>query len=179
MRVISGSARGRMLKSLEGELTRPTTDKVKESIFNIIQFDLDGASVLDLFSGSGQLAIEAISRGAKCAVAVDNSRKATEIIKANISACGFEEQIRIYRGDYTEVLTKGQKYDVIFLDPPYKSGLLQNALNIIEKNDILAGNGIIVCESDASEYVGFDPEYEFERREYRYGRISLTVIRRA
>ena len=118
MRVISGKVRGRILKALEGEETRPTTDKVKESLFNIIQFEIEGSRFLDLFSGSGQLAIEAVSRGAESAVAVENSRFAAEIIKENIKRCGFEKEIFLHRGDFSEVLTKDAKYDVIFLDPP-------------------------------------------------------------
>ncbi len=177
MRVISGTARGRVLKTLEGQDTRPTTDKVKGSIFNIIQFEIEGKRVLDLFSGSGQLAIEAVSRGAKTAVAADNSKAAAEIIKENIKRCGFENKISICRGDYSQVLTKGAKYDVIFLDPPYESNLLDKALEMITKFDILSENGIIICETDAStDVAGALPEsYSF--KEYRYGRIKLTVIR--
>ena len=178
MRVISGTARGRMLKSLEGEATRPTTDKVKESIFNIIQFEIEDRCVLDLFGGSGQLAIEAISRGAKKATVVENSAKAAEIIKTNVKACDFTDKITIHRGDFAEVLTKSAKYDVIFLDPPYKSNLIFKALELIKEFDILSEDGIIVCETDAdTEIAGFG-EPECSVREYRYGRIKLTIIRK-
>ncbi|MBQ5777537.1 MAG: 16S rRNA (guanine(966)-N(2))-methyltransferase RsmD [Oscillospiraceae bacterium] len=177
MRVIAGSARGRLLKTLEGEATRPTTDKVKGAMFNIIQFELEGSRVLDLFSGSGQLAIEAISRGAKSAIAVDNSKSASLIIRENIKTCGFENEISVHTGDYLQVLTKGSKYDVIFLDPPYMSGLLFEALRKIAEFDILAENGIIICETDASTSVSEILPEGYSVREYRYGRIKLTVIR--
>lgn len=178
MRVISGVARGRFLKSLEGEATRPTTDKVKESIFNIIQFEIEGSRVLDLFGGSGQLAIEAISRGAENAVVAENSKKAADIIKENIKICGFEDKITIRRGDYSEVLTKGVKYDVIFLDPPYQSNLIFKALETINEFDILSKDGIIICETDAmSDIVGFVGDF-YSCREYKYGRIKLTVLRK-
>ena len=177
MRVISGSARGRVLKTLEGEHTRPTTDKVKGSIFNIIQFEIEDRDVLDLFSGSAQLSIEAISRGAKSALAVDNSRKAINIIKENIEICGFEDKISTICGDYSEVLTKGRKYDVIFLDPPYDSGLLEKALQKIFEFDILSKNGIIVCESDISANTAALVPENYSSREYVYGRIKLLVIR--
>ncbi len=179
MRVISGSARGRVLKALEGDETRPTTDKVKESIFNIIQFDIEGARVLDLFAGSGQLAIEAISRGAISAVVVENSKRAAEIVKENIKRCNFTDEISIYRGDFAEVLTKCAKYDVIFLDPPYKSNLLNRALELIHSFDILSNDGIIICESDSSEEIYELPVERYSSREYRYGRIKLTVIRKS
>ncbi len=179
MRVISGIARGRVLKALEGEETRPTTDKVKESIFNIIQFDIEGSRVLDLFSGSGQLAIEAISRGAKSAVAVENSKRAAEIIKENIKRCDFADLISIHRGDFTEVLTKSAKYDVIFLDPPYSSNFMSKALEIIYSFDILSNHGIIVCETDSSSEVLRADSDAYSYREYKYGRVKLTVIRKS
>lgn len=179
MRVIAGIARGRILKALEGEETRPTTDKVKESVFNIIQFDIEGKRVLDLFAGSGQLAIEAISRGAKSAVAVEASRKAADIVKENVKRCGFADEISIYRGDFSEVLTKGAKYDVIFLDPPYNSNLLTRSLELIYSFDILSDDGIMVCESESSSAPVKIPESGYSFRTYRYGRVLLTVIRKS
>lgn len=176
MRVISGSARGRVLKALEGDITRPTTDKVKESIFNIIQFETAGRRVLDLFGGSGQLAIEAVSRGAKSAVVCENSRQAAAVIKDNVKKCGFENEITIHRGDFSEVLKKDAKFDIIFLDPPYKSNLLARALEIIQTIDILSLNGIIVCETDCQYEIDNLKEPYIIRREYKYGRIKITVI---
>ncbi len=177
MRVISGTQRGRALKTPEGLDTRPTTDKVKGAIFNIIQFEIPGKRVLDLFGGSGQLAIEAISRGAESALVVDNSKKAVDVIKENVKACCFEGEIRVHRGDYTEVLTKGAEYDVIFLDPPYASELLVRALRLIVEFDILSKDGIIVCETDVSSDFGELFRGKYALREYKYGRIKLSVIR--
>ncbi len=177
MRVISGTQKGRVLKTPDGLDTRPTTDKVKGAIFNIIQFEIAGKKVLDLFGGSGQLAIEAISRGAKSALIVDNSKKAVDVIKENIKSCSFEEEIRVHRGDYAEVLTKGAEYDVIFLDPPYASDLLVRALRLIVEFDILSKDGIIVCETDASSDLAELFRGKYALREYKYGRIKLSVIR--
>lgn len=178
MRVVSGIARGRILKTLEGEATRPTTAKVKESIFNIIQFDLEGKTVLDLFSGSGQLAIEAVSRGASRAVAVDSSRKAIDIIKENVKTCGFSEEISVIMSDYSDFLKKKNRFDIIFLDPPYGSSAMDKALEQIRLFDILSNRGIIVCETDALSNIEGFPETEYSSREYKYGRVKLTIIRR-
>jgi len=177
LRVISGIRKGKILKTPEGLDTRPTTDKVKGAIFNIIQFEIPGKSVLDLFGGSGQLAIEAISRGAESALVADNSDKAVKVIKENVKNCGFENAITVRKGDFSEVLTKGAKYDVIFLDPPYASGLLCRALERISAFDILSKDGIIICETDSSLDFGdvFDGKYSI--REYKYGKIKLSVIR--
>ena len=179
MRVISGIAKGRVLNSLEGDATRPTTDRVKESIFNIIQFDIEGRRILDLFGGSGQMSIEAVSRGAESAVIAENSKQAAAIIRDNIKKCGFSDKIRIHVGDFAEVLTKSEKYDVIFLDPPYKSTLLLKALTIIHSFDILSNHGIIVCETDKNAEVPLlSPPYE-TRKEYIYGKTKITVIRKS
>lgn len=176
MRVISGLARGRVLKALEGDATRPTTDKVKEAMFNIIQFDIEESKVLDLFGGSGQLALEAISRGAESALVVEKSRPAVNIIRENIKRCGFEDKITVYQGDFSEVLTKNAKYDVIFLDPPYSGDLMNRALDAIYSFDILSNDGIIVCETENFSEVLKSDEYSY--KEYKYGRIKLTVIRK-
>ncbi len=178
MRVISGIARGRVLEVLEGEETRPTTDRVKESIYNIIQFDIEGRRILDLFGGSGQMSIEAISRGADYALVVDNSKQAGTIIRNNIKKCGFSDKMRLYIGDYSEVLTKGEKYDVIFLDPPYKSPYMLKAISTIQSIDILSIGGIIVCETDKNTEIPiFPPPYDV-RREYIYGKTKVTIIRK-
>ena len=177
MRVVSGIRRGKILKAPEGMDTRPTTDKVKAAIFNIIQFEIQDKKILDLFGGSGQLAIEAVSRGAKEALVVDNSRKAVEIIKENIKNCGFENEIGVRCADFSEVLTKAIKYDVIFLDPPYSSDLLKKALELIVRFDILSNNGIIVCETDDLSKVDELFGEKYSVREYKYGRVRLLVIR--
>ena len=128
MRVITGSARGRRLKELEGLETRPTTGKVKEALFSVIQFDIEGRRVLDLFAGTGQLGIEALSRGAECAVFVERRRDALQVIRENLEACGMTDKARVVNGDAMSYLKSGEKFDLIFLDPPYASGLLEQSL---------------------------------------------------
>ena len=160
--------------------TRPTTDKVKESVFNIIQFELEGRRVLDLFGGTGQLGIEALSRGAAHCTFVDMRREAAALIRENVRTCGFSEQTRVVQGDALSFLAASrEKFDVIFLDPPYHTDLLEKSINAIEKFDILGEHGIMVCESAADrELPPLTPPYELGR-EYRYGRIKLTICRRA
>ena len=180
MRVISGTARGRKLKELQGMDTRPTTDKVKESIFNIIQFELEGRRVLDLFGGTGQLGIEALSRGAQRCTFVDQRREAAALIRVNVKLVGFEDRSRVVQGEALSFLGAcREKFDVIFLDPPYQSGLLEKCVNDICKFDILGEYGIIVCESPVEwSLPPLEPPYEVGR-EYRYGKIKLTICRRA
>ena len=179
MRVITGTARGRKLKELPGLDTRPTTDKVKESIFNIVQFDVEGRRVLDHFAGTGQLGIEALSRGAERCVFVDASKEAARIIKENASLTGFADRARVTQGDAMSFLTScREKFGLAFLDPPYASDLLDQALERMAAIDIMTENGIIVCES-ALEKVLPDLSGPYERgREYRYGKIKLTLYRR-
>lgn len=177
MRVITGEARGRRLKEPVGMDIRPTTDKVKESIFNIIQFDIEGRKVLDLFGGSGQLGIEAISRGAKSAVFVDASQQAVKLINENLKIVGFEDRARVVRGDSISFLASGEKYGVVFMDPPYDTDLLDKALENAIKFDILKENGIIVCESKLEKQLAVTEPY-YLSREYKYGKIKLSVFSR-
>ncbi len=180
MRVISGLARGRKLKEPQGLDTRPTTDKVKESLFNIIQFELEGRRVLDLFAGTGQLGLEALSRGAEHCTFVDQRREAAALVKENIRLCRFEDRTRVAQEEAQWFLRScGERFDVIFLDPPYKTDLLNQCIEKIAAFDILREHGIIVCESGADWSVPtLTPPYE-AGREYRYGQIKLTVCRRA
>lgn len=179
MRVISGEARGRRLKELSGMETRPTTDKVKESIFNIVQFDIEGRKVLDLFGGTGQLGIEALSRGAAECTFVDLRREAAALIRENLKATRLEERGKVVQGDSLSfLLTCRQKYDLIFLDPPYASGLLEKALEQIAAIDILSEHGIMVCESAAEQDLPALAEPYQKGREYRYGKIKITLYRR-
>lgn len=178
MRVITGSARGRRLKELEGLETRPTTGKVKESIFSIIQFDIEGRRVLDLFAGTGQLGIEALSRGARECVFIDQRNDAVKLIRENLAVCGLTENAIVRSGDGMAYLKSGERFDLIFLDPPYASGLLNAALERIAEFDICREHGIIVAESAAeAELPALMPPYSLYRQ-YRYGKIKLSVYHR-
>ncbi len=180
MRVISGSARGRRLKELQGMDTRPTTDKVKESLFNIIQFEIESRRVLDLFGGTGQLGIEALSRGAAHCTFVDARREAASLIRDNLRLCGLSERSRVIQGDALSFLDAcREKFQLIFLDPPYQTGLLEKSMQAVARFDILSEHGIMICESAADQVLPpLAPPY-FQGREYRYGKIKLTVFHRA
>ena len=180
MRVITGSARGIPLKAPEGLQTRPTADRVKEALFSIIQFEVSGAKVLDLFGGSGQLGIEALSRGAKSAVFVDAGEQACKIIKENLKQCKLEGQSTVIKCDYMEFLKRNrEQYNIIFLDPPYAEVFLENALKCITEIDILQSNGIIVAERPlGKELPGNYPGYT-RSKDYKYGKTLLTIFRKA
>ncbi len=176
MRVITGSRRGRRLMTLEGDSVRPTTDKVKESIFNIIQFDVPGAKVIDLFAGSGQLGIEALSRGAESAVFVDSSSKSLAVVEENLKLTDFRAVSKTVRSDALSYLDRViEEYDIAFLDPPYKAGLMEDAIERIAPH--IAQDGIIVCETGSEEVL---PEElnGFTSKRYKYGKIALTVYRK-
>lgn len=178
MRVIAGTARSVPLLSRDGLDTRPTTDRVKEAIFNIIQFEIEGRRILDLFGGSGQMAIEALSRGAEGAVIVDQSKDSISIIRQNLQKTKLTEKAEVVCADYMEYLNRCKKcFDLIFLDPPYREKFLENALNRISEIDILKSGGIIVCERPAEKALP-DAYAAFRRvRDYRYGRTGVTVYR--
>lgn len=173
MRVITGSARGRKLSEPKNMDIRPTTDKVKESIFNIIQFDIEGRRVLDLFAGTGQLGIEALSRGAKSATFVDENNEAIRIVRSNLEHCGLKGEV--VKSNSVSFLDHCGKFDVIFLDPPYKSGLLTTILDKIIGFDILSEGGIIICETDNETELSPMKEPYYVGREYKYGKVKLTV----
>ena len=179
MRVITGTARGRVLKELEGLETRPTTGKVKESLFSIIQFDIEGRRVLDLFAGTGQLGIEALSRGAAECVFVERRSDAVHLVQENLALCRLTDRAHVRQGDALAYLRSGEKFDLVFLDPPYASGNLERALELITNIDIMSGNGIIVCETPADHTLPELPEPYVKGREYRYGKIKLTLYRRS
>lgn len=179
MRVVAGTARGTVLKTPEGMLTRPTADRVKEAVFSILHFDVQDAVVLDLFGGTGQLGIEALSRGARRAVFVDHQQKACELIRENLRRTRFTGQATVVRGDYLQYLKhSSEKFDIILLDPPYAENFLENALNCIAEIDILGDNGIIVTERPLEKALdirlpGFD-----RSRDYKYGKTLVTLYRR-
>ena len=178
MRVIAGTARSVPLLSRDGLDTRPTTDRVKEAVFNIIQFEIEGRQVLDLFGGSGQMAIEALSRGAAGAVIVDQSRESFSVIQQNLKKTRLADRAPVVCADYMDFLRRAdRKFDLIFLDPPYREKFLENALNRISEIDILKSGGIIVCERPAEKALP-DSYPGFQRvRDYRYGKTGITVYR--
>jgi 16S rRNA (guanine(966)-N(2))-methyltransferase RsmD len=176
VRVITGSQRGRRLFTLEGNDVRPTTDKVKESIFNIIQFDVPGAKVIDLFAGSGQLGIEALSRGADSCVFVDASSKSISVVEENLKITSFREKSKTVRSDALGYLDRViEKYDIALLDPPYKAGLMEDAIERIAPH--INENGVIVCETGSEEFLPENIE-GFTSKRYKYGKIALTVYRK-
>lgn len=174
MRVVSGLAKGKRLETLQGDDVRPTTDMVKEAVFSIIQFNIEGRRFLDLFSGSGQMGIEALSRGAKQAVFVDQSRRSIRVINNNIDTVGFRDRARVVNADAASFLTSNtEKFDIAFLDPPYGTGLLQSVLPAVSEN--MNKVGLIICESQLKEEL---PEKigEFTLdRSYRYGKIKISI----
>ena len=181
MRIISGNARGTKLETLEGLDTRPTLDRVKEALFSIIQNYIYEANILDLFSGSGALALESLSRGASFAVCCDSSRKAIEIIKQNAKKTHLEDKVKIVNKDYKQCLNELEniKFDIIFLDPPYKTDYALDAIKIIMKNENLKQDGIIVFETDREqEYIESTQEFARIKDLRKYGRVTLVFLGR-
>lgn len=179
MRVITGKAKGVALKTPEGMLTRPTAERVKEALFSVIQFDLPGAAVLDLFGGTGQMGIEALSRGAKKAVFVDHQPKACDLIRENLKRAKFDREGQVVRADYLEYLKRTREtFDIIILDPPYAEVFLENALKCITEIDILRSGGIIVTERPVGKELDFVFEGYTRSRDYKYGKTLITLFRR-
>lgn len=177
MRVITGLARGRKLETLEWLDVRPTTGRVKEAIFSAIQFDIEGRRVLDLFAGSGQLGIEALSRGAALCVFVDASQKACDVVKRNLAAAGLSASARVLCTDALGFLAgKTEEFDVEFLDPPYGTGLLGSALKAVERRMSCAG--VIFCEHRPEEALPESVGAFMKARVYRHGKIAVTLYRR-
>lgn len=176
MRVITGSARGARLVTPEGKETRPTTDMVKEAMFSIIQFELEGAMVLDLFAGSGQLGIEALSRGARFAVFVDESRAAQEAIRENLRHTGLAKESRVAAMDAQQFL-RGSKdtFDIALMDPPYAGKYYEEILPLLAQH--MSEGGVILCESGREEILPEEAGSFRKQKEYRYGRIKLTAYR--
>ncbi len=183
MRVISGNARGKKLVSLEGMNTRPTLDRVKEALFNIIQFDIADKDILDLFAGSGAIGIEAISRGAKSATFCDNSIDAVKIIKKNIENTKSKNRATVINKDYSLALKQLEKenkqFDIIYLDPPYKTDFANKAIEEIISLNLLSKDGIIIVETDDNkkdETINTKNIEIFDKR--KYGRAILIFIRK-
>ena len=178
MRIITGKAKGIRLQTLEGEATRPTAERVKEAVFSMIQFDIEGRRVLDLFAGSGQMALEALSRGAREAVMVDKSKQAVSIINKNVAKTNFMAESKVFCADFSDYIRRfgGEKFDIVFLDPPYAAGLYAPSLGALLDAGMLKSTTIVVCESDTAEIFGKDEELRARFREVKVSRYSRTVI---
>lgn len=178
MRIISGKNRGRQLKTLEGMNTRPTADRVKESLFNIIYAKVLDAKVLDLFAGSGALGLEAISRGAKSCVFVDSSKEAMAVIKKNIELCGAKDKAEIRNMDYELAMKKSlavnETFDLIFVDPPYGKDISENVLNKIEP--LLADSGTLIIETDEKDFLSDKVGSLVKTDVRRYGRTVISFF---
>ena len=179
MRVITGKARGVQLKTPDGMQTRPTADRVKEALFSIINFDIPGAKVLDLFGGTGQLGIEALSRDAKRAVFVDEREEACRLIRENLKRTKLEQYARVVRSDYMAYLKScKEKFDIILLDPPYAEVFLENSLKMITEIDILETGGIIVAERPLGKDLPWDFPGFTRSRDYKYGKTLITIYKK-
>lgn len=177
MRVITGTARGRKLQEPSGMDIRPTADVVKEAVFNIIQFDIEGRRVLDLFAGTGQLGIEALSRGARGAVFVDNARAAVEAIGQNLAFTGLGQNARVMPVEAMAFLRSYREvFDIALLDPPYQKGLIEEALPLLAEK--VSPGGIIICETERGETLPAAAGDFTRKKEYRYGKAKVTTYRR-
>lgn len=183
MRIIGGLSRGTKLYTLDGLDTRPTLDRVREALFNILQNNIRDAIVLDLFAGSGAIGLESISRGAQKAVLCDKNKKAIDIIKKNVEKLRVEDKVKIAFTDYESFLnTSKEKFDFIYIDPPYKTNFISDSIKIINNRNLLSDNGIIVAETDEEERVKNEiKELNVSINIYdirRYGRARLIFMRK-
>ena len=179
MRVITGKARGTILKTPDGVATRPTADRVKEAVFSMLQFQIPGSRVLDLFGGTGQLGIEALSREAKCAVFVDEREDACRLIRENLKRTNLQPFAQVVRSDYLAYLKRcPETFDIIFLDPPYAEVFLENALKMITEIDILQSGGIIVTERPLGKVLTADFDGYTRSKDYKYGKTVITLYRK-
>ena len=183
MRIITGRAKGIKLDTLDGSATRPTAERVKEALFSALQFDIEGRDVLDLFAGSGQLSLEAVSRGAAHAVMIDKSRDAVRIIKQNMAKTKLADACEVYNCEAKEYILKnrGKKFDIVFIDPPYASDNYCSSLSLLLDNDMLKDSSIVVCESEDMDILGKDAALR-ERlesvKQARYGRVCINIFRK-
>lgn len=176
MRVIAGLARGRKLKSGKGDKARPTTDRVKESLFNILLNLTVNADILDLFAGFGGIGIEAISRGANSVVFVEQDSKHVKIIMENLELTGLSESAQVVRGDVLKAIPRlDQKFDIIYLDPPYTAGLYEQTLNLLLEHNLLKRKGIIICEHSANQHIQYTKDFELLKYK-SYGETGLTFL---
>jgi 16S rRNA (guanine(966)-N(2))-methyltransferase RsmD len=181
LRVISGVAGGLRLKTLEGLKTRPTADRIKESLFNIINSQISGADILDLFAGSGALGIESLSRGARFAAFIDNNKESIAIIKENLAYTKLIEHAEVYFAEFGSVLKKLQtekkRFDIIFLDPPYGKGFEFKAMDEIMRLDILKEDGIVVLENEQKDTLPIEISGMIQTDIRRYGRTAVSFYR--
>ncbi len=179
MRVITGSARGVRLKTPDGLETRPTAERVKEAVFSMLQFEIEGLRVLDLFAGTGQMGIEALSRGAAEAVFVDARREAAALVRENLRRTRLSDRAQVVQADFRDYLSRcARQFDLIFLDPPYAGQFLENAMRTISEIDILSAGGIIICERPIEKpHPGTFPGLS-AGRDYRYGKTLIARYRR-
>ncbi len=183
MRIITGKARGTRLATLEGEATRPTAERTKEAVFSMLRFEIPDAEVLDLFAGSGQLGLEALSQGAARAVLCDSSRDAVRIIRSNAEKTRLSEQCEIVCADALSLLSRYEgkrKFDLVFLDPPYASGLIPQVLSVLSDRGLLANHAHVMCETAKAEDVFCENATLAERfeilRASRYGAAQITIL---
>lgn len=179
MKIITGAAKGMNLETLEGDATRPTSQRVKEAVFSMIQFDIEGAEVLDLFAGCGQLGLEALSRGATRASFCDASREAVDIIIKNAKKTKLFDKCKILSCDYSQMIRGGsgkRKYDIVFVDPPYKNDVIPDVLKKLCIADVLSDNALIICESGKEDIFDGDEELKNRFDICRKSRYSITYI---
>ena len=178
MKIISGKYKGRNIEGHNLDGTRPTMERVKESLFAIIQNYLDGAVVLDLFSGSGNLGIEALSEGASFAYLVDYNKKASDTIKRNLNTIGIKDA-EVINLDYKKALNylKDKKIDLIFLDPPYKTDFIEQSIKLIDQYNILSDEGLIICENDSLDKIVYPDNYEVVK-DRKYGDKWVVILRK-
>ena len=174
MRVITGKARGRKLQTLSGNDVRPTTDIVKEAVFSIIQFGIEGRVFLDAYAGSGQMGIEALSRGAEKAVFLDSSRQSCEVVRKNLEITGLSENALVKNTDTLSYIAgTSEKFDIVFIDPPYRTGILMQTLE--KMPSVMNKGGIIICEHPFDEKMPEEIEDFVLKKEYRYGKIVISL----
>jgi 16S rRNA (guanine(966)-N(2))-methyltransferase RsmD len=189
MRIIAGKARGTVLETLDGEETRPTLERVKENFFNAINFDIADAKVLDLFAGSGQLGLEALSRGAREAVFADSNASCIEIIRRNAQKTKLYDKSNILKYDYSEYMSalkkrkEPVKFEIVFLDPPYQPDqrMMNDCVKRLIKHDFISDGGMIVCETGNGKQLRLDINEEIasriaDSRVYKYGKVYITIL---
>ena len=182
MRIITGKAKGIVLKTPKGDNTRPTAERVKEAVFSMLQFDIEGRCVLDLFAGSGQMGLEALSRGAASATFVDKSKEAVNLIKENLEKTHLKESGIVFQCDYLEFIRRntGKSYDIIIIDPPYALKMYNPALNALLSADMIKPSTLIVCESGTEEIFNGDVALQAKfdvAKQNKYGNTFITVLK--